>query len=100
MKGRVGRVRRRLQWRCPWEHQLRWAAGRALRSNPITCRDSAKQRALPLRLRTAVRAEQQAWGSLALLDLLRAGLLEPPERSVGETQAPCEYCFTLLAVRH
>ena len=71
MKGRVGRVRRRLQWRCPWEHQLRWAAGRALRSNPITCRDSAKQRALPLRLRTAGRAEQQAWGSLALL---RAGL--------------------------
>ena len=42
--------------------------------------------ALPLRLRTAVRAEQQAWGSLALL---RAGLLEsaPAKRHVGETQA-------------
>ena len=83
----------------PLEHNFAGAAGRALRSNPITCRDSAKQRALPLRLRTAVRAEQQAWGSLALLDLLRAGLLEPPERSVGETQAPCEDC-SLLAVRH
>ena len=41
--------------------------------------------ALPLRLRTAARAEQQAWGSLALL---RAGLLEsaraaPPLKSLS-----------------